>query len=246
MKYFLLIPFLPVFAGVVFAAQKPVSSGDKVNVWTKNAHDNFTELYTHKANASAFASQAAFTSAWGWAPGGVSAWSDIQALLTGNGTYVKADGTTGDPTGTITTGDGVAAAMANALDGTGGLASKAALDAKQNRVTGACGTGQAVQSVAADGTVTCGSTGSSLGYTPENAANKGVANGYASLGSDGLVPSSQLPPSTGTDDQTATEVPVTAWGSCSAAAASSDCSAGNVDRSRWNFSRRMRRRKLPS
>lgn len=69
MKYFLLIPFLPVFAGVVFAAQKPVSSGDKVNVWTKNAHDNFTELYTHKANASAFASQAAFTSAWGWTPG---------------------------------------------------------------------------------------------------------------------------------------------------------------------------------
>lgn len=52
-----------------------------------------------------------------------------------------------------------------------------------------------------------------LGFTPESAANKGTANGYASLGSDGLVPSSQLPPSTGTDDQTATEVPATAWGS---------------------------------
>lgn len=32
-----------------------------------------------------------------------------------------------------------------------------------------------------------------LGYTPENAANKGVNNGYASLGGDGKVPSSQLP-----------------------------------------------------
>lgn len=90
-----------------------------------------------KANTSAFASQAAFTSAWGWTPGGgVSAWSDIQALLTGTGTYVRADGTTGDPTGTITTGTGVAAAMANALDGTGGLASKAALDALPSVVFG--------------------------------------------------------------------------------------------------------------
>jgi hypothetical protein len=32
-----------------------------------------------------------------------------------------------------------------------------------------------------------------LGYTPENAANKGVANGYASLDGAGLVPSTQLP-----------------------------------------------------
>jgi hypothetical protein len=32
-----------------------------------------------------------------------------------------------------------------------------------------------------------------LGYTPENVANKGVNNGYASLGGDGKVPSSQLP-----------------------------------------------------
>lgn len=32
-----------------------------------------------------------------------------------------------------------------------------------------------------------------LGYTPENAANKGANNGYASLGSDGKVPSTQLP-----------------------------------------------------
>lgn len=32
-----------------------------------------------------------------------------------------------------------------------------------------------------------------LGYTPENSANKGIANGYASLDSTGKVPSSQLP-----------------------------------------------------
>lgn len=33
-----------------------------------------------------------------------------------------------------------------------------------------------------------------LGFTPENAANKGANNGYASLGSDGKVPAVQLPP----------------------------------------------------
>jgi hypothetical protein len=33
----------------------------------------------------------------------------------------------------------------------------------------------------------------SLGFTPENVVNKGIANGYASLGSDGKIPSSQLP-----------------------------------------------------
>ncbi|MFW6007979.1 MAG: hypothetical protein ACOCP8_01830 [archaeon] len=35
----------------------------------------------------------------------------------------------------------------------------------------------------------------SLGFTPENKDNKGVANGYASLNSNGLVPLSQLPAS---------------------------------------------------
>ena len=33
----------------------------------------------------------------------------------------------------------------------------------------------------------------SLGFTPENVAKKGVANGYASLGADGKVPTTQLP-----------------------------------------------------
>lgn len=37
---------------------------------------------------------------------------------------------------------------------------------------------------------------SSLGFTPENAANRGVPNGYASLNASGVVPASQLPPQT--------------------------------------------------
>ena len=32
-----------------------------------------------------------------------------------------------------------------------------------------------------------------MGYTPENAANKGQANGYATLGADSKVPLDQLP-----------------------------------------------------
>ena len=41
--------------------------------------------------------------------------------------------------------------------------------------------------------ITSGQVTSALGYTPENAANKGAANGYASLDGAGLVPSTQLP-----------------------------------------------------
>jgi chemotaxis protein histidine kinase CheA len=37
----------------------------------------------------------------------------------------------------------------------------------------------------------------SLGFTPEDVANRGQANGYASLGADGKVPSTQLPASSG-------------------------------------------------
>lgn len=40
---------------------------------------------------------------------------------------------------------------------------------------------------------TGGGGGGSLGYTAENVANKGVANGYAELNSLGLVPDSELP-----------------------------------------------------
>ncbi|CAB5225744.1 hypothetical protein UFOVP758_14 [uncultured Caudovirales phage] len=46
---------------------------------------------------------------------------------------------------------------------------------------------------AVDARITSSKLTTELGYTPENAANKGQANGYASLDSSGLVPSSQLP-----------------------------------------------------
>ena len=41
--------------------------------------------------------------------------------------------------------------------------------------------------------ITSGNVTAALGFTPENAANKGIANGYASLDGGGLVPSTQLP-----------------------------------------------------
>lgn len=43
------------------------------------------------------------------------------------------------------------------------------------------------------GEITSGNVTSALGYTPENAANKGNPNGYASLDSNGMVPVSQVP-----------------------------------------------------
>jgi hypothetical protein len=41
--------------------------------------------------------------------------------------------------------------------------------------------------------ISSGDVTTALGFTPENSANKGQANGYASLDSGGKVPSSQLP-----------------------------------------------------
>lgn len=52
-----------------------------------------------KADKTSFTSQSAFTSAWGWAPGGLSSWSDVRSLLTGDGNYVTKDGTLDTPTG---------------------------------------------------------------------------------------------------------------------------------------------------
>lgn len=49
--------------------------------------------------------------------------------------------------------------------------------------------------VTAGAPLSSGDVTSALGYTPENAAQKGVANGYASLDASGLVPTSQLPAS---------------------------------------------------
>jgi len=41
--------------------------------------------------------------------------------------------------------------------------------------------------------ITSGNVTTALGYTPESSANKGAANGYASLDGSGKVPASQLP-----------------------------------------------------
>lgn len=43
------------------------------------------------------------------------------------------------------------------------------------------------------GEITSDNVTNALGYTPENAANKGSPNGYASLDSNGMVPVSQIP-----------------------------------------------------
>ena len=43
------------------------------------------------------------------------------------------------------------------------------------------------------GEITSGNVTNALGYTPENTANKGAPNGYASLDSNGLIPVSQVP-----------------------------------------------------
>ena len=44
-------------------------------------------------------------------------------------------------------------------------------------------------------TLTSAMVTAALGFTPESTLNKGVANGYASLGADGKVPTAQLPSS---------------------------------------------------
>jgi len=43
------------------------------------------------------------------------------------------------------------------------------------------------------GEITSSNVTTALGFTPENSANRGVANGYASLNSSGQIPSGQLP-----------------------------------------------------
>ena len=83
----------------------------------------------------------------------------------------------GDVSGTGTTA--ITTTLATVTQGTGSSFVKITLDTK-GRVTGNTAVG------ASDITT-------ALNYTPENAANKGVANGYAGLGSDGKVPAGQLP-----------------------------------------------------
>lgn len=51
--------------------------------------------------------------------------------------------------------------------------------------------------------ITSSDVTTALGYTPENIANKAVANGYASLNGSGIVPTAQLPVLTSVDVTTA-------------------------------------------
>jgi hypothetical protein len=85
---------------------------------------------------------------------------------------------------TVNNGDGVAGAPTLDLATTGvsaGTFSKITLDVYGRATTGA--------------QLAVGDITTALGFTPENLANKGVANGYAGLDATGKVPSAQLPAS---------------------------------------------------
>jgi DNA-binding phage protein len=83
------------------------------------------------------------------------------------------------------------------------IQSKQPLDADLTAIAALAGTSGLLKKTAADtwaldtsayltGIISSDVTGA-LGFTPESTANKGQANGYASLDSSGLIPSSQLP-----------------------------------------------------
>jgi len=118
--------------------------------------------------------------------------SFLPSQTSNSGKYLSTDGTnpswvaipsgsldfTGDVTGTGTTGSPVALTLANS-GVTAGTYSKVTVDGK-GRVT--------VGTNIASGDVT-----TALGFTPEDAANKGVANGYVGLDGSGKIASSHLP-----------------------------------------------------
>lgn len=95
---------------------------------------------------------------------------------------------TGDVTGSGTTGSSTSLTLASV--GTAGTYTKVTTDAK-GRVTG----GASLSSgdlPTYTGTLTSSQITTALAFTPENLANKAIANGYASLDSTGKVPTAQL------------------------------------------------------
>lgn len=84
-----------------------------------------------------------------------------------------------------------------------GITDAQPLDADLTAIAGLAGTSGLLKKTAANTWtldtstyltgITSGQVTTALGYTPENPANKGAANGYASLDGTGKVPSSQLP-----------------------------------------------------
>lgn len=84
-----------------------------------------------------------------------------------------------------------------------GIVDAQPLDADLTAIAALSGTSGFLKKTAADTwvldtstyltSISSGDVTTALGYTPENPANKGAANGYASLDSGGKVPSSQLP-----------------------------------------------------
>jgi len=98
--------------------------------------------------------------------------------------------TGGDLTLSGSTGTAITDATLTSV-GTAGTYTKITTDAK-GRVTS--GTTLASSDLPTyTGTITSSQVTTALGFTPENIANKAVANGYASLDGSGKVPSAQLP-----------------------------------------------------
>ena len=96
----------------------------------------------------------------------------------------------GDLTLSGSTGTAITDATLTSV-GTAGTYTKITTDAK-GRVTS--GTTLASSDLPTyTGTITSSQVTTALGFTPENIANKAVANGYASLDGSGKVPSAQLP-----------------------------------------------------
>lgn len=138
MKKTILSVVLALCSSTAFAAQQdiPYTGSVKWNTAGKRIQDNFTDLYTNKADKTSFASQSAFTTAWGWTPGGVSAWSDVQALISGTGDYIKYDGTRGNPSGaTYTAGSNITISPENVISATGTLSGTVDWDSVTDKPT---------------------------------------------------------------------------------------------------------------